>query len=238
MKYKTLFSYYGGKGRLAHLYPSPRFDVIIEPFAGGASYSLMHPDLEIKINDLDNTVYNIWSYVLSHDLDSIMNDLPVSVEKGDRVSEIVDIDVLHPGAVALLRSITNQQTQGLRGTWEVFTTWGARDYSLFLKKLEYWHPKIRHWKITNNDYKNLWNQTATWFIDPPYSNDAGRLYRTDDVDYDELSEFVKRRYGQTIVCDSSDATWLEFEFLTKTRSSSSKGLSKGTTNEGVYLGFN
>ena len=29
-----MFSYYGSKSKIVHLYPTPKFDKIIEPFAG------------------------------------------------------------------------------------------------------------------------------------------------------------------------------------------------------------
>jgi site-specific DNA-adenine methylase len=35
-----VFSYYGSKTKLVHLYPPPKHDTIIEPFAGAAAYSL------------------------------------------------------------------------------------------------------------------------------------------------------------------------------------------------------
>ena len=37
---KPMFSYFGSKYKLAKHYGAPRFDTVIEPFAGSAAYSL------------------------------------------------------------------------------------------------------------------------------------------------------------------------------------------------------
>ena len=37
-----MFSFYGGKRRLARFYPPPQHDVVVEPFAGSASYSVTY----------------------------------------------------------------------------------------------------------------------------------------------------------------------------------------------------
>jgi len=38
-----MFSYYGSKKKIVKYYPEPVHDVIIEPFAGAAWYSLEYP---------------------------------------------------------------------------------------------------------------------------------------------------------------------------------------------------
>ena len=30
--------------------------------------------------------------------------------------------------------------------------------------------KIKHWEIRKDDYRNIENEDATWFIDPPYQH--------------------------------------------------------------------
>lgn len=44
MTLHPFFPYYGSKWSLGPLYPAPRHDRIIEPFAGSACYSLHHPE--------------------------------------------------------------------------------------------------------------------------------------------------------------------------------------------------
>jgi len=76
-------------------------------------------------------------------------------------------------------------------------------------------PKIKHWRITYGDYKEVKNRKATWFIDPPYQNIRGEGYIVDDINYKELAEFCTTRKGQVIVCENQNADWLDFKPLVK-----------------------
>jgi site-specific DNA-adenine methylase len=51
MSLRPFFTYTGGKYRLAPRYPEPRHNLIIEPFAGSAGYSLRHPEREVLLID-------------------------------------------------------------------------------------------------------------------------------------------------------------------------------------------
>jgi hypothetical protein len=68
---------------------------------------------------------------------------------------------------------------------------------------------IRHWTITHASYADIHDQSATWFIDPPYEV-AGRAYRFHDIDYLALGDWCRSRSGQTIVCENEGAQWLPF----------------------------
>ena len=72
--------------------------------------------------------------------------------------------------------------------------------------------KIKHWKFVLGEYNSICNIKATWFIDPPYQSQ--HLYVHNDIDYDELKDWCNERVGQTIVCENSKATWLNFSSLT------------------------
>lgn len=43
-----MFSYYGSKSKIVDLYQPPKFDKIIEPFAGSARYSLKYSKVNNK----------------------------------------------------------------------------------------------------------------------------------------------------------------------------------------------
>ena len=45
------FSYFGSKYRMAKHYPEPLYDIIVEPFAGAAGYSLLYPHKNIILYD-------------------------------------------------------------------------------------------------------------------------------------------------------------------------------------------
>lgn len=59
-----MFSYYGSKSKIIHLYPPPMFGTVVEPFAGSARYALRYPDRKVVINDLDPTIYGIWKWLV------------------------------------------------------------------------------------------------------------------------------------------------------------------------------
>lgn len=73
--------------------------------------------------------------------------------------------------------------------------------------------KIRHWEILEGSYEDLDNKTATWFVDPPYQGLAGRAYVKDEIDYECLGEWCRRRRGEVIVCENEGADWLLFDKL-------------------------
>lgn len=76
--------------------------------------------------------------------------------------------------------------------------------------------KIKHWKILNQDYKNLENLEATWFIDPPYQFGGEHYIQSNsNINYSDLAEWCKNRKGQVIVCENSKANWLPFVELVK-----------------------
>lgn len=57
---RTFFNFYGGKWKAAPTYPAPKHDTIIEPFAGGAGYSLRHHERQVVLIDRDPVIAGIW----------------------------------------------------------------------------------------------------------------------------------------------------------------------------------
>ena len=209
--YSSIFSYYGGKSKLAPKYPKPIGDVVVEPFCGGASYSLLYYRREIFINDKDPVTASVWRFLLQPDaLDWIERFVPKVVEVQTPVSEIFD-EQLHPGLFSLMRCLAAQGVMGTRDVRLRVSPWGARDWSKAVAQLQYWIPKISHWKFSSGDYTEVENREATWFVDPPYANAAGSIYRTNDVDYGVLADWCRSRKGQVIVCENDGATWLPFK---------------------------
>jgi len=212
-RWRSLFSYYGGKSKLVRLYPAPKHDLIIEPFGGGASYALCYRERDIIINDLDDITMSIWRFLLCPEALDVF-DATVDMTKlvaGARISETID-PTADPGLIRLLRAEANQGTMGGKSTWDVITKRGQKFFPRLRAKMEFFLPQIRHWKLVQGDYRALENQKATWFIDPPYSNLAGSLYRhsCDGINYDELHVWCKSRQGQAIICENEGATWNTF----------------------------
>ena len=211
MKISSVFSYYGGKSKIVNCYPPAKYLPIIEPFAGAAAYAWRHADCDVWINDIDPRTYSIWRFLISPDaLDWIEQYIPVSIEKGTRISDLLPAGA-PIGLLALMQAEANRGTQGAKGVHNQVTSIGAACWCRFLPKMREVIPRIAHWRVTNHSYSALPNEKATWFIDPPYSNKAGTRYRQMSVNYELLAGWCRTRLGQVIVCENLGASWLPFE---------------------------
>ena len=79
MRLKPFWSYYGAKYNIAHHYPCPQHDIIVEPFAGSAQYSLLHYKRDVRLYDLDENICMVWDYLL-HAKESQLRGLTLDFE--------------------------------------------------------------------------------------------------------------------------------------------------------------
>jgi len=62
---RPFFGYYGGKWRDAvKLYPKPRCDLIVEPFAGSAGFALRYAERNVVLCELNPIVASVWEYLI------------------------------------------------------------------------------------------------------------------------------------------------------------------------------
>lgn len=212
---KPFFPFYGGKWRAAPHYPKPQHDVIVEPFAGSAGYSLRYPSHDVTIVERDPLIAATWRYLLRVTSDEIMG-LPL-LNHGQRVDEFD----LSPDQALLLGWWVNPGSSAPKKTMGAFRgAWNAT----YRERIAGQIHAIRHWKLIDGGYEQSPNVNATWFIDPPYAS-AGRHYRIPFSDFDELAVWCKSRRGQVIVCENEGAAWLPFRpFITiKSNNSQSDG---------------
>ena len=76
----------------------------------------------------------------------------------------------------------------------------------------------------------------TWFVDPPYLV-KGTWYKHHAIDYNELADWCKSRLGQVMVCENTNAKWLDFKPLVDipfTHFKNGNDYHKKTT-EGIWL---
>jgi site-specific DNA-adenine methylase len=203
-----MFYYYGRKERVFKYYPKPKYDIIIEPFAGSAVYSLKNYEKNIIILDKDERIINIWNYLKGTSSDEILS-LPLLV-KGQSLND-EEFNNLSFVQKDLISFFTNPSSSQPKRSVGKFNIWHEKNR----KRLSEDVNKIRHWQILLGDYKDIPNQEATWFIDPPYQGNGGKYYKHGNkgIDYDELSVWVQSRQGQVIVCENSEANWLPFRPL-------------------------
>ena len=214
-----MFSYYGSKSKIVGCYPTPKFDKIIEPFAGSARYSLEHFEKDVLLIDKYEVIIKVWHYLQAASERDIMS-LP-KLKKGD----CIDDYNLDEGAKYFLGFLVTRGVESPRR----FVSSFVNDITPALKWVASSLFKIKHWDIRLDDYRNIDNEKATWFIDPPYQF-GGEYYKESnkEIDYSELAGWCKIRQGQIIVCENSKASWLPFKQMVKLTGS------MYTTNEVIW----
>ena len=78
-----MWSYYGSKSKVVHRYPAPKFDKIIEPFAGSARYALRYFDRDVLLVDKYDVIVKIWQWLQQASEKDIMS-LP-RIESGQSI---------------------------------------------------------------------------------------------------------------------------------------------------------
>jgi len=196
-----MFSFYGSKKSKAHLYPKPDNDVIIEPFAGAAGYSVLHRKHNVLLYDIDPRIVTVWQYLIDAHPKDILS-LPM-FGPGERIDSfgLSEPEKLFLGYMISAAACNPKKTATIKTNWNLNKQHQIANFV----------TEIKHWKVARSDFRNVTNIKATWFIDPPYE-DAGKWYdyKLKSRDFFELTEFCKSRQGQVIVCENLGANWLPF----------------------------
>lgn len=195
-----MFSYYGSKSKIVKLYPAPKHDLIIEPFAGSARYSLMYWEKQILLIEKYEPLVKLWKWLQQANEKDIDN-LPI-LKRGEKISDYN----LSEGESLFLSFVVSEATTTGRN---MVTERAATKVAYKIKTTKDILPKIKHWEIKQGCYTELENKTATWFIDPPYQR-GGEHYPCRNIDFKRLGEWSRERNGQVIVCENDGADWLDF----------------------------
>lgn len=194
---------------MAKYYPRPKHGRIIEPFAGSAQYALRYWNHDVLLVDKYELIIKLWKWLQIVDEGYIRN-LP-RLKTGQSVDEftwdceeakwLVGMQIAASVASPRKRATSYTGTDSIRPN--------RQNYRLNLVADNLKH--IRHWEIRQGDYKDIPNEEASWFIDPPYQK-AGSfyVYGSQDIDYNFLAQWCRARAGQVIVCEDSTADWLPF----------------------------
>jgi hypothetical protein len=206
---RPFFNLFGGKAKTAPLYGPPQRPHVVEALAGGAGYSVYHEPKQVTLVERDPVIAGVWAYLIKAKPQEILS-LPVDIETLDD-----------------LPKRTPQEARDLIGFWfNRRCTQPAKRRSNWARSAQYrllfWESpirhriasqveKIKHWKLIKGDYTDAPDVEAHWHIDPPYSGEAGRQYKFNDIDYAALAQWCQRRKGFVHVCEQDGATWLPFE---------------------------
>lgn len=227
MSLRPFFCYYGGKWRAAPKYPLPEYDLIVEPFAGAAGYATRYANRRVLLVEKDPIIAGLWKYLIKvsasevRSLPLLGNDQTVDDLHGvaQEAKWLVGF-WLNKGSNGPRRSPSSWMRQGIRPK----SYWGEHVRALLASQVD----QIRHWECWEGSYDTAPRTVATWFVDPPYQL-AGQHYvhGSKDLEYGRLAAWCRDRWGQTIVCENSGATWLPFvPFAAIKSSESSRGKSK------------
>ena len=224
-KIKNMWSYYGSKSKIVNHYPPPEFDRVIEPFAGTARYALKYFDRDILLMDKYEVIVDIWNYLKSASRSDIIG-LP-RPDKGVVLSTIKSLSDIERKFLGYLVAVAQYRPAKKVSKFGYIQMCGEGRKDK-LTKIANDLYKIRHWEIIQGDYRDLKNEEATWFIDPPYQH-GGDKYVCSDMDYGCLAEWCQSRSGQAIVCENMKADWLPFTPFREMR-----GI-KHTTIEAIWM---
>jgi len=210
------------------LYPPPRYDCIIEPFAGSARYSLKYPENDVTLLEIDPVIYGIWYWLIHEATRSDIELLP-QLKRGDDLRKMTQLSSVEKDLLGFAVGFGRSSPGNVVTPRADATGWPKEDSrwrpnnavdllkTNILKALD----KVRHWKVFCKSYcQYKINRESVWFIDPPYQYSAGRCYTYNQIDYRKLASYCKTRNGQTIVCEGNGADWLPFVELKTSHSGS------------------
>ena len=199
-----MFSYYGAKTKIVDLYPQPKYNKIVEPFAGSARYALKYFDKEVVLYEIYPKVFAIWEYLIKATKSDILN-LP-NLKIGDDIRKFTQLSNVEKWLIGYQLQRGNARPGCIvnsRCRWN-------EDKKRIANEVH----KIKHWKIYNESgLYHEWSN-ATYFVDPPYTVQK-HGYTEGKIDYSLILDKVNNGSGQFIVCGNSDDKWCQFVPLTK-----------------------
>jgi site-specific DNA-adenine methylase len=203
-----MFYYYGRKQKIFGKYPKPKHDLIIEPFAGSAAYSMNYHERNVILIEKDKRIADLWSYLINVDRYEILSLPLLSLGQSLNDNEFSYLTDVQKSLIGFFLNPGSAQPKKSPGK---FCGWNEKNRLRLSEDV----TKVSHWTIINGDYRDVDNHVATWYIDPPYQGNGGQYYKhgNNGFDYNDLRNWVLDRNGQTIVCENSEADWMDFKPL-------------------------
>lgn len=204
-----MWSYYGAKTNIVHLYPPPKYGKIIEPFAGTARYSLKYWDREVLLVDKYDVIIKIWKWLQQCSPGDILG-LP-RLKAGENIN---DFNFDCEDARLLMGFLIGFGFYSPRHSATVRLWQRPNQLNYSLNRIAGELHKIKHWQFECKSYEEVENECGTWFIDPPYQF-GGHAYviGNKDINFNQLAGWCNSREGQVIVCENNKADWMKFNPL-------------------------
>ncbi len=220
-----MFSYYGSKSKIVNYYPPPKHKLIIEPFAGSARYSLKYWRNDILLVDKYPVVIEVWKYLQQCTPADILK-LPKPLIGDDlrKYEQLSEIEKRFMGFIV-------QAAQGKPANTVTKMSAFYTNTSDIREQIAGELYKIRHWVIMQGCYKDIPNDTCTWFIDPPYQYGGQHQYKFNNksINFEHLADWCKSRNGQAIVCENTKADWMPFKPMVELQ-----GAANTNTTEAIW----
>jgi len=192
----------GGKSKLKKLIVEKYFPedyesmVYVEPFVGGGSiFFHKNPSALEVINDLDKTIYDIFSGAKTYNHEDIAKKLDGNYTKEDfnaikQSNPDNDFDKFCQTYYLMKKSVMS-----------VGSVWN-RKYSKTTIKLKGYKERLADTEIYNTDYKELiekYDSPNTFFyLDPPYENSVG-LYKHHTININEMYDLLSNIKGKFLL---------------------------------------
>lgn len=220
-----LFKWFGSKWSASKHYPAPRFDRVVEPYAGSAGYALRFgAGRRVIIAERDPHLRLLWRWLISEATAAQILEIPLDLPEG------LDIRALglNIGQATLLK--TWQRTNNVGNCWTT-SAWGSKPGQWTAStraRVAAEFSAVRSWILTDSaeDLFASPAAPATWFVDPPYQ--FNYRYKTAPLAYSTLGAQLASLPGEVIVCEARDPktglapNWLPFVDFRRTVTSRRK----------------
>jgi len=193
-----LFKWFGSKWLSSKTLPEPQFDTIVEPFAGGAGYSLRHAHKKVILSELDPYISELWMWLIEEATPADIREIPVNIPEGTNILRLP----LSYGQMLLLKSW--QRTNNVGGCWTI-SPWGNKPgqwTESTRARVSEEIGAIKHWTfVEGGAFETMTSGIqATWFVDPPYQYNYDYKQRIED--YAHFANVVLELKGQVIACEA------------------------------------
>jgi site-specific DNA-adenine methylase len=194
-----LFKWFGSKWLASKRLPAPSYGTIVEPFAGGAGYSLRHSERQVILSETDPHLCKLWPWLIYVARQSLILEIPIGVPEGTDIRTLG----LSDGQALLLK--TWQRTNNVGDCWTI-SPWGNKPGQWTANtraRVSEEVSAVSHWRFATGDANELMadtQQPATWLIDPPYLYNY--RYRGNGFDHSDLAVRVQSLRGQIIACEA------------------------------------
>lgn len=216
MALQTFMSYFGGKGSLAKMYPPPRFDTVVEPFAGGAGYSLLYHTKNVVLIEKNIKVFKLWNWLINVATREDILALPTKVEDVKKLDICLEAQYLIGWWVNSVhcspcRTPSSWMRKILAQGKDPHNFWGVHIRARIARQV----PMIKHWRVYHGDYAqaaDVVKGDATWFVDPPYQQSGFRYPESSKkLNFDALGDWCRHmgNRGQVIVCEQEGSDWMD-----------------------------